>query len=423
MNKYFVYFILLLLTKYLHFFFFERKLEFSGAVFTLFLLILIDKRVNFWKLAGVFTLIFFIDVFILNWVFLGLSVKEAYNLAFPAAYYYYAFLFICIIVDISRLNHEKKMLSLLAIDLVCNLLELVVKESFSYPFIKYVVIGITVRGVMVYLIFLAYKKKEFIVLQEEHQKKYLKLNLMASNLEAESFYLKKMSSNVESLMKKSYDSYQNVATVEEARGYFLDLSREIHELKKDYTRVIAGLDNLFNKFEQEETLGLSKIGEIIKSNTNRYLIEHKLDISIEVKFRDAFKVKYYHKIFIIINNLIINSIESLSETSGGRPGIGEIKISQYSDRNFIYISVSDNGPGIPEPFIDLIFNPGFTTKFDKKTGDSSTGMGLSHVKNTIDEMGGSMEIISSPENGTSFKIQLPIGRFRGDADEKKNSYN
>lgn len=414
---------MLLLTKYLHFFFFERQLEFSGAVFTLFLLILIDKRVDFSKLIGVFTLIFFIDMFLLNWFFLGVSMGEAYNLSFPAAYYYYAFLFICIIVDISKLTHEKKMLSLLAIDLVCNLLELIVKESFSYPFIKYVIAGITVRGIMVYLIFLAYKKKEFIVLQEEHQKKYLKLNIMASNLEAESFYLKKMSSNVESLMKKSYYSYQNVATVEEARGYFLDLSREIHELKKDYTRVIAGLDNLFNKFEQEETLGLLKIAEIIKSNTRRYLIEHNIDIHISVKFRDIFKVKYYHKIFIIINNLLINSIESLSEVMGEMSDKGEIKITQYSDKNFIYISVSDNGPGIPKHFIDLVFNPGFTTKFDKQTGESSTGMGLSHVKNTIDEMGGSMKITSSPENGTRFKIQLPIGRFRGDVDEKKNSYN
>ncbi len=423
MNKYFTYFILLLLTKYLKFFFFERKLEFSGAVFSLFLIILIDKKINLWKLVGIFTGIFLIDVFIFDWVFYNYSIKESFELAFPAAYYYYIFLFICILIDVRKFNHVKKMMALLTIDLICNLLELIVKTSFSYNLLKYIIIAIIVRGVMVYLIFLTYKKKEMLIFQEEHQKKYLKLNLMASNLEAESFYLKKMSSNVENLMKQSYTSYKNVSSVEEAKGYFLDLSREIHELKKDYARVIAGLDNLFENFEQEETLGLSKIGEIIKSNTERYLAEHSLDISINVKFRDNFKVRYYHKIFVIINNLIINSIESLSERKERLSKRPEVAVYQYSDRDSVYIIVLDNGPGIPEAFIDLVFNPGFTTKFDSKTGDSSTGMGLSHVKNTIDEMGGVIKIISSPDKGTKFTIQLPIEKFRGDIYEKKNTYN
>ena len=414
MNKYFTYFILLLLTKNLRYYFFERELEFSGAVFTIFLLILIDQKINLKKIMGLFTGIFFIDIFVLNWGLFNHSLEKSYFMALPAIFYYYTFLLGCIIIDIKKHNHGKKMVILLIMDFICNFLELLVKNSHHLPLINYMIIAIIIRGIIVYTIFLAYKKKEMLILQEEHNDKYMKLNLMASDLEAESFYLKKISANVETLMKKAYTSYKTVSEVEEAKRYFLDLSREIHELKKDYTRVVLGLDSLFNKFEHDEIISLTKIGDIIKNNTKRYLTEINLDILFKVKFRDNFKIRYYHKIFIVINNLIINAVEAMAEDMTSLISNSKIEVMQYSDEAYIYIVVSDNGPGIPDGFFELIYNPGFTTKFDKKTGISSTGMGLSHVKNIVDEMEGDIDIISSYESGTRFEIKLPIKNFRGD---------
>ncbi|MCS5421365.1 MULTISPECIES: ATP-binding protein [Psychrilyobacter] len=414
MNKYFSYFILLLLTKNLRYYFFERELEFSGAVFTLFLLILIDQKINLKKIMGLFAGIFFIDIFVLNWVLFNYAFEKSYSMALPAVFYYYTFLLGCIIIDIKKYNHGKKMVILLIMDFVCNFLELLVKNSHHLPLINYMIIAIIIRGIIVYTIFLAYKKKEMLILQEEHNDKYMKLNLMASDLEAESFYLKKISANVEALMKKAYTSYKTVSDIEEAKKYFLDLSREIHELKKDYTRVVLGLDNLFNKFEHEEIISLSKIGDIIKNNTKRYLMEINLDILFKVKFKDNFKIRYYHKIFIVVNNLIINAIEAMAEDVTSLISNLKIEVVQYSDDDYIYIVVSDNGPGIPDGFFELICNPGFTTKFNKKTGIPSTGMGLSHVKNIVDEMEGDIDIISSNESGTRFEIKLPIKNFRGD---------
>lgn len=414
MNKYFSYFILLLLTKNLRYYFFEKELEFSGAVFTIFLLILLDKNLNFKKIMGLFLGIFFIDIFILNWGLFNYTLEKSWFLALPAIFYYYAFLMGCLIIDIKKYNHGKMMIILLIMDFICNFLELLAKNSHHLPLINYMIIAIIIRGIIVYTIFLAYKKKEMLILQEEHNEKYIKLNLMASDLEAESFYLKKISTNVETLMKKAYTSYKTVSEIEEAKRYFLDLSREIHELKKDYTRVVIGLDNLFNKFEHDEIIPLTKIGDIIKNNTKRYLIEKNLDIIFKVKFKDNFKIRYYHKIFIIINNLIINAIEAMAEEMTHLISNSKIEIMEYSDTDYIYIVVSDNGPGIPNGFFEIIYNPGFTTKFDKKTGISSTGMGLSHVKNIVDEMEEDMDIISSHESGTKFKIKLPIKKFRGD---------
>ena len=414
MNKYFSYFILLLLTKNLRYYFFERELEFSGAVLTIFLLILIDKKINFKKIMGLFAGVFFIDIFVLNWWIFNNTLEKSWSLALPAILYYYAFLSGCIMIDLKNYNHSKKMMILLLMDFICNFLELLVKNSHHLPLINYLTIAIIVRGIIVYTIFLAYKKKEMLILQEEHNEKYIKLNLMASDLEAESFYLKKISANVETLMKKAYTSYKTVSELEEAKRYFLDLSREIHELKKDYTRVVLGLDNLFNKFEHDEVISLTKIGDIIKNNTKRYLIEVDLDIFFKVKFKDNFKIRYYHKIFIVINNLIIKAVEAMAEDMTKLISNSRIEVMQYSDDDYIYIVVSDNGPGIPNGFFELIYNPGFTTKFNKKTGISSTGMGLSHVKNIVDEMEGDIGIISSSESGTKFKIKLPIKKFRGE---------
>jgi len=414
LNKYFTYFTLLLLTKNIRYYFFGEDLELSGAVFTLLLLILIDKKINFKKIMGLFVGVFFLDIFLLNWGFLKIPPKEGFILALPAIVYYYVFLLGCIVLNVKKYKHGNRMIILLIMDFFCNILELLVRNGNYLLPINYIVIAVIIRGMIVYTIFLAYKKKEMLILQEEHNEKYIKLNLMASDLEAESFYLKKISTNVETLMKKAYTSYKIVSDVEEAKRYFLDLSREIHELKKDYTRVVLGLDNLFNKFEHDEVISLSKIGDIIKNNTKRYLMQINLDINFKIKFKDDFKIKYYHKIFIVINNLIINSIEAMVKSPTYLISNLKIEVLEYSDDNHIYLIVFDNGPGIPKEFFKLICNPGFTTKFDKKTGNPSTGMGLSHVKNIVDEIDGDMEIISSLESGTKFIIKLPIKKFRGD---------
>ncbi len=372
---------------------------------------------------GLFAGIFLIDILGVNWGFLGRSLEYSYHTALPAMFYYCAFLLGCVIVDIQRHDHGRRMVILLFLDFICNFLELIVKRSNHQPLINYMIVAIIIRGVIVYMIFLAYKKKEVLILQEEHNDKYIKLNLMASDLEAESFYLKKISANVENLMKKAYTSYKTVSEVEEARRYFLDLSREIHELKKDYTRVVSGLDNLFNKFEHDEAISLTKVGDIIRGNTRRYLLETEMDILFKVKFNDDFKVRYYHKIFIVINNLVINAIEAMAENPHHLISTPRVEVLQYTHGDYLCISVVDNGPGIPKDFLDLIFIPGFTTKFSGETGRSSTGMGLSHVKNIIDEAGGDMEVSSTCERGTEFKIELPINKFRGDIYEKQDYHN
>jgi signal transduction histidine kinase len=69
-----------------------------------------------------------------------------------------------------------------------------------------------------------------------------------------------------------------------------------------------------------------------------------------------------------------------------------------------FISVTDNGPGIPNSIKDKIFQPFFTTK---PTGQG-TGLGLSLAYDIVKAHGGEIKVESLENEGTEFTIQLPV---------------
>jgi two-component system sensor histidine kinase YcbA len=135
---------------------------------------------------------------------------------------------------------------------------------------------------------------------------------------------------------------------------------------------------------------------IIKENTNRYLSEHGKKITIHFNFMDGFQLKKYYNLFTILNNLIINAVDACGSD-------GRIKVWEKSDEDSIYFGVEDNGRGIEDDILPFIFNPGFTTKYDD-TGKASTGIGLSHVKNIVEELQGDISVKSDLKAGTVFEI-------------------
>ncbi len=69
----------------------------------------------------------------------------------------------------------------------------------------------------------------------------------------------------------------------------------------------------------------------------------------------------------------------------------------------VLISVSDNGPGIPQKILDKIFQPFFTTK---PTGQG-TGLGLSLSYDIVKAHGGELKVDTKEGEGSTFIIQLP----------------
>ena len=88
-------------------------------------------------------------------------------------------------------------------------------------------------------------------------------------------------------------------------------------------------------------------------------------------------------------------------TTGFEPAV---KLATSQSDNQLFITVSDNGNGIPKNIVDKIFQPFFTTK---PTG-SGTGLGLSLAYDIIKAHGGDIKVTTKEGEGTEFMISLPI---------------
>ena len=82
---------------------------------------------------------------------------------------------------------------------------------------------------------------------------------------------------------------------------------------------------------------------------------------------------------------------------------GKIVISSYADEMHAYISIEDNGPGIPSHIEKTLFDAFVTS--GKKGG---TGLGLSIVKKIIDEHRASITWHAVEPHGTAFVMAFPL---------------
>jgi len=117
-------------------------------------------------------------------------------------------------------------------------------------------------------------------------------------------------------------------------------------------------------------------------------------------FRDEFNQ--------VVLNFIINAAHAIEEKfKDQESAIGLIKISTYQESEYAIILIEDNGTGIPEEIVERIFDPFFTTKDVGK----GTGQGLSLAYSVIVDLHkGKISTDSTPGEGTTFKIALPISK-------------
>ena len=95
-------------------------------------------------------------------------------------------------------------------------------------------------------------------------------------------------------------------------------------------------------------------------------------------------------------NLIHNALQAIGDK-------GTLKIEVAQEYNYAIISITDNGPGIPDNIKLKIFEPFFTTK---PAGEGS-GLGLDIVKKIIEKHEGKIKVDSIPGK-TTFTVSIPV---------------
>ncbi len=102
---------------------------------------------------------------------------------------------------------------------------------------------------------------------------------------------------------------------------------------------------------------------------------------------------------IVLTNLMLNAMQALRNTQ--QP---QIRIRAWrDDHGSVYVSVEDNGPGIPRENRSRIFDPFFTTK---EVGEGS-GLGLAIGQAMLAKRGGDIRLDAEYESGARFVVKLP----------------
>ncbi len=227
-----------------------------------------------------------------------------------------------------------------------------------------------------------------------------------------------------SLVELYQKHYPNPIVEIQAKEEEIDLPFLQQDLDKILASMKVGTDRIrqivlslrnFSRMDEAEFKAVD-IHEGIDSTL--MILQHRLKASSE---RPAIEViQDYAKLPLVecypgqlnqvLMNILSNAIDALDDAIGvcqnSNDNPSRITIrTAILDRQWIEITIADNGPGIPEKVKKRIFTPFFTTKPIGK----GTGMGLSiSYQIIVEKHGGKLECFSNPNQGTEFGIQIPI---------------
>jgi len=140
-------------------------------------------------------------------------------------------------------------------------------------------------------------------------------------------------------------------------------------------------------------------------------VPENIRISRYIKVAGATVMAVPVQLFRVFLNLILNAIQAMRENGGTlEVTVDVIKGNDDQTGNgkerSVFIRFTDTGNGMDEATAAKIFRPFFTSDSEK-----GTGLGLTVVDDAVREMGGRIEIISSPGSGTTINLIIPAAFF------------
>ncbi|MDB5281265.1 MAG: histidine kinase, partial [Bacteroidota bacterium] len=137
------------------------------------------------------------------------------------------------------------------------------------------------------------------------------------------------------------------------------------------------------------------LNDLLKSITDLFNREENITVTFISESDAPLVFADKNQLVSVFNNLVKNAIQSIPEN---RKGFVDAHIKQEDE--WIIVTVSDNGNGIPSGNYEKVFVPNFTTK------SSGTGLGLAISKQIVEGAGGKIWFESAENVGTSFFVKL-----------------
>jgi len=395
---------------------FNSDFRISLGVIVLTVLLLRFEKVSIvWACVFSGIAVFSIRVFI-DYLPLGHGLSDIMGVYFPAVGFY---LFYGVFLELFKIremtSHPFVCLMILAIsDSVSNIIEVLIRREMPLASVEIIIGSLLLTGVLRagigYLLFLSEKFYNVLLVTKEQKNQYKEFLLVRANVRSEIFFMKKSMEDIEEAMKMSFSIYKELNTKKEGvpqeelgelKHKVLNISKGIHEVKKDYVRIVDGMEKILPDFKVDKYKDSMEIFEIITEATEKHIKRVGKNIDFKIISEAEFPIFEYSALISILNNLIVNSIDAIEQK-------GAIVITVEEGIESVEFCITDDGDGIKDKNQAAIFTPGFSTKFDKNTGKMSTGIGLTHVKHIVEkQFEGSIEVDSAVQLGTTFTVTIP----------------
>lgn len=205
---------------------------------------------------------------------------------------------------------------------------------------------------------------------------------------------KQFQETVESGSLKRSDLNQFISTLGEGTRLMLRNLERAKDLLNNFRQVAADqASEQRRQFELAEVVHeiIATLQPTLKRHPHRVLVEIPSGIVMDSQPGPLGQI-----VINLINNAYLHAFE------GRTDGVLNIRAETVGDN--VFITVTDNGVGIPEENLAKLFQPFFSTKI----GKGGTGLGMAIVENLVKKtLGGDLAVSSKVGEGTRFEITLP----------------
>ncbi|WP_310441166.1 ABC transporter substrate-binding protein [Sulfurimonas sp.] len=185
---------------------------------------------------------------------------------------------------------------------------------------------------------------------------------------------------------------------EDFLNFLNDKLKKIGLYTQNLSLIVSDFSDFYrpNKYQEELTLNnpLMQAYWLLEENLSSDNIDLCLELTSENKIM-LFKNEFVQVLLNIINNAKEQFIENNIDNA-------QILIKSYDRSEIAVMEISDNAGGIDDEIMDKIFDPYFSTKFDK----NGTGLGLHMSKNIIEQHYKGRIYVQNIENGAKFTIEI-----------------